>query len=119
VLSDRLDTLVDAGVLTRSAGGGHPTYALTDAGTALWPAVFALSKWGERYTAGTHPGRLFSHAQCDTDVDDTGRCPACDTVPGPEDLVVRSGPSDGAARRTDPVARVLQHPHRMLTAIER
>ena len=44
VLSDRLDTLVDAGVLVRVLNGGHPEYVLTEAGEALWPAIFALSK---------------------------------------------------------------------------
>ncbi len=118
VLSDRLDTLLDAGVLTRSANGGHPTYALTDAGTALWSSVFALSKWGEKYTSGDHPTRIFSHAQCDTDIDDAGQCPRCGTLPGPEDLIVRPGLGRNAAHRTDPVARVLQRPHRMLTPVD-
>jgi DNA-binding HxlR family transcriptional regulator len=118
VLSDRLDTLLDAGVLTREAHGGHPTYALTEAGRALWPTVYALSKWGERYTNGDHPPRIFSHAACVTDLDDTGQCPRCGTTPPPEDLVVRPGEGGSAAPRTDPIARALQRPHHMLTPIE-
>lgn len=118
VLSDRLETLLGAGVLTRSANGGHPTYALTDAGTALWSSVFALSKWGEKYTSGDHPTRVFSHAQCESDIDDAGQCPRCGSVPGPEDLIVRPGPGHNDAQRTDPVARALQRPHRMLTPVD-
>jgi DNA-binding HxlR family transcriptional regulator len=117
VLIDRLDTLVGAGVLTREDSGGHPEYLLTEAGRALWPAIFALSKWGEQYTSGPHPSRIFSHASCDTDIDDLGRCPTCGQVPGPDDLVVRLGPGGNAMRRSDRVARVLEHPHRMLTPI--
>jgi DNA-binding HxlR family transcriptional regulator len=118
VLSDRLDTLVDAGVLTRRSTGGHATYALSEAGIALWPVIFALSKWGEEYAPSGHPGRVFSHAQCDTDVDDSGRCPSCGTIPAPQDLVVRPGSGTTASERADAVARVLQHPHRMLTPID-
>lgn len=118
VLSDRLETLLAAGVLTRSTAGGHAAYALTDAGTALWSSVFALSKWGEKYMSGDHPARIFSHARCDTDIDDAGQCPRCGTVPGPDELIVRPGPGHSAVHRTDPVARILQRPHRMLTPID-
>ncbi|MGA9749208.1 MAG: helix-turn-helix domain-containing protein [Nocardioides sp.] len=118
VLSDRLDTLVDAGVVTRSSTGGHATYHLTEAGLALWPTIFALSKWGETYAPGDHPGRIFSHAQCGTDLDDTGRCPSCATHPEPQDLVVRPGPGSTATDRVDAVARELQKSHRMLTPID-
>lgn len=119
VLTDRLDTLVEAGVLTREEkSGGHPEYLLTEAGRALWPTIFALSKWGEQHTSGPHPSRLFSHAACDTDIDDLGRCPTCGRTPAPDDLVVRPGPETNAMRRTDRVARALEHPHRMLTPID-
>ncbi|MEV0703257.1 helix-turn-helix domain-containing protein [Saccharopolyspora sp. NPDC050389] len=117
VLTDRLDTLVEAGVLTREDSGGHPEYLLTDAGRALWPTIFALSKWGERYTSGPHPSRIFSHAACDTDIDDFGRCRACGQNPDPDDLVARPGPGTNAMHRSDRVARALEHPHRMLTPI--
>ena len=117
VLSDRLETLVDAGVLTRSSRRGHPEYVLTEAGTALWPAVFALSKWGERYTSGDHPARVFSHAACGTDVDELGQCPTCAVVPGPQDLEVRPGIGRNGVPRDDAVARALAHPHRLLTPI--
>lgn len=117
VLIDRLDTLVSAGVLTREDSGGHPEYLLTGAGRALWPAIYALSKWGERYTSGSHPSRIFSHAACDTDIDDLGRCHACGHFPGPDELIVRPGGGPNAMRRNDRVARVLEHPHRMLTPI--
>lgn len=117
VLTDRLDSLIGAGVLTREDSGGHPEYLLTEAGRALWPTIFALSKWGERYTSGPHPARIFSHAACDTDIDDFGQCRACGQTPGPDDLVVRPGPGTNAMHRSDHVARVLENPHRMLTPI--
>lgn len=117
VLCDRLDTLVEAGVLTRHADGGHPEYLLTEAGKALWPTIYSLGKWGERHTEGQHPAKLFSHADCDTDIDDHGRCPHCGTTPGSEDLVVRPGPGYDSTERTDAVARALRQPHRLLTPV--
>ncbi len=49
VLSTRLDALVAEGLLERS-GEGHPEYSLTDDALALWPALFALTQWGDRRT---------------------------------------------------------------------
>jgi DNA-binding HxlR family transcriptional regulator len=48
VLSDRLAELSRAGLVERSVDEGPPlsvTYALTDAGTALLPALQALGAW--------------------------------------------------------------------------
>ncbi|WP_020672370.1 winged helix-turn-helix transcriptional regulator [Amycolatopsis nigrescens] len=118
VLTARLETLLDAGVLTREDRDGHPEYLLTDAGHALWPTIFTLSKWGEQYTTGPHPTRVFSHAACGTDLDDHGHCPACGHTPPPADLIVRPGTGRNAMRRDDRVASALDRPHRMLTPIE-
>lgn len=117
VLSNRLDTLVDAGVLRRYPHGGHPEYELTEAGKALWPTIFSLARWGQRYAPSDHPPRLFSHAGCGTDLDAAGRCPTCDTAPGPADIVVRPGAGHGSRQRDDPISRALAHPHRMLTLV--
>lgn len=48
VLSTRLQTLVGAGLLRRepdSLHAGRSLYELTDAGRALWAALFALGAW--------------------------------------------------------------------------
>jgi DNA-binding HxlR family transcriptional regulator len=119
VLAARLDALVEAGVLTKQEQGGHPEYLLTDAGRELWPAIFALSKWGERHTTGPHPARIFSHAACGTDLDDHGGCPTCGEVPDAGDLIVRPGKGPNEMRRTDRVARALANPHRLLTPLAR
>lgn len=49
VLSDRLKKLVQAGVLDKSDGPGHPEYRLTKKGRALQPAMLALTHWGDTY----------------------------------------------------------------------
>lgn len=49
VLSDRLKKLVDAGVLEKSEGGGHPEYRLTEKGLALQPVLLSMTHWGDSY----------------------------------------------------------------------
>lgn len=107
-----------AGVLRREVSDGHPEYVLTEAGRALWPVVYLLTKWGEQYTSGPHPARVYSHADCDTDVDDVGHCASCGYTPDPADLIVRPGSGPNAMRRDDRVARALAEPHRILTPLE-
>ena len=92
VLTDRLTGLVDAGVLERVPAGAREEYVLTDAGLAPWPALFALTQWGEATTSAGLPRRVFAHTACDTDLEPSGRCPACHGVPGPAELDSRPGP---------------------------
>jgi DNA-binding HxlR family transcriptional regulator len=49
VLSDRLKKLVQAGVLEKSDGPGHPEYRLTEKGLALQPVMIAMTQWGDTY----------------------------------------------------------------------
>jgi DNA-binding HxlR family transcriptional regulator len=55
VLTTRLDTLVDAGVLDRRPyddARGRYDYLLTDKGRALWPVMTALRQWGDEFILG-------------------------------------------------------------------
>lgn len=55
VLANRLDTLVEAGVLERRVydeGRDRADYALTDKGLALWPVITALREWGDEWIVG-------------------------------------------------------------------
>lgn len=117
VLAERLDTLVKAGVLFRESQGRMVEYRLTEAGLALWPTIYSLSKWGETYVSSDHPPRVFSHAACGTVVDSTGRCVRCDITPHVADLVVSLAARRAQPGRTDRVARALEEPHRMLEPI--
>jgi DNA-binding HxlR family transcriptional regulator len=80
VLSDRLDRLVDAGILERRLYKERPErheYRLTDKGRDLWPVTMALVKWGDRYYAEDGPPRLFHHRGCGGEVTDRLMCAKC------------------------------------------
>jgi DNA-binding HxlR family transcriptional regulator len=52
VLSDRLTDLASAGLITRTVQEGPPvsvSYALTDRGQALIPALEQVSRWAQEY----------------------------------------------------------------------
>jgi DNA-binding HxlR family transcriptional regulator len=119
VLTDRLNALVDGGLLTRQPyRHGRDEYLPTERALALWPAIYALREWGERYYApAAGPRRLFSHAVCGTDIDALGRCPTCDVVPSPGELDTRPGPGADPTLRKDEVSVALHRPHRMLTPL--
>jgi DNA-binding HxlR family transcriptional regulator len=118
VLSDRLNGLVQDGILERESDpthAGRHLYRLTAAGRDLWPALHALLAWGSRHR---QPNRMiFSHATCGTVLDDRGYCPACELTPAPVDITIR--PRRGRrSRRDDPVTLALQTPHRLLDPLE-
>lgn len=68
VLSDRLQRLVDAGVLQRDRYATQPDrfeYRLTEKGRDLVPALLALMAWGDRWEAGVDgPPLLVRHRDC-------------------------------------------------------
>lgn len=52
MLADRLGELCDAGLVARTVTQGPPlsvTYALTDAGRALLPALEQITRWAEHH----------------------------------------------------------------------
>lgn len=68
ILTRRLDTLVDGGVLERrtyDAARGRHDYVLTARGRALWPVLTTLRQWGDEWLTG--PGNepvLLHHDRC-------------------------------------------------------
>ena len=56
ILSARLKTLVDGGILRivpASDGSAYSEYELTEAGADLLPTMIALRQWGEKYMYGS------------------------------------------------------------------
>ncbi|GGT71922.1 MULTISPECIES: winged helix-turn-helix transcriptional regulator [Streptomyces] len=117
VLTDRLTTLTEAGVLERKPDTGRrDVYVLTPKGIALWPAVRALTAWGDAfYGVGSGPRRVFRHATDDAPLADDGRCTGCGAPVVVGDILVTPGPGlAAAAEDDDPVTRALARPHRLL-----
>ena len=97
--SARLDALVADGLLERSAGG-HPEYTLTDEAQGLWPALYALTQWGEHRTTPGAPRRIFRHVGC-ADLAPDGRCSGCGSTPS----TGRPRDPAGSRRRPDAARR--------------
>lgn len=118
VLAERLTGLVDAGVLERRPyRPGRDEYVPTERGLALWPALYALGQWGEQYCAPAGRRRLYSHAECGTDLDASGLCPACGRIPGPAEVEIRPGPGANPKGRDDRISTALRQPHRLLAPL--
>src|SRR3954465_13737968 len=80
VLTDRLNRLVEVGVLEKVAYSEKPLrheYRLTAKGLDLWPVVHALGMWGNQHDAPAGPPVLFTHRGCGGELDDRRRCTRC------------------------------------------
>jgi DNA-binding HxlR family transcriptional regulator len=119
VLSARLTSLEAEGLVERRPyRPGRHEFHLTDAGRELWPAVYALTMWGERHRcAGGGARRLWLHAPCGTMLDDAGECRVCGIVPDASEIETRPGPGRDRPLRDDPVSLALRQPHRLLTPL--
>lgn len=114
VLTQRLCGLVGAGILHRTPHGGRDEYTMTESGMALWPAIYALTQWGEARTSSRGPRRIFSHTECGSDLDASGACPDCRILPRADSLEMRPGPGITATGRRDHISAALRAPRRML-----
>jgi len=114
VLTQRLDHLVAAGVLERTAYSEHPPrydYRLTERGRDLWPVLNAMRQWGDEHAAPAGPPLQIVHTACGQVFDARQTCSECGApvgpcdvraVPGPgvvEPLLRHSGSDAGAAPR--------------------
>src|SRR5882762_4752761 len=80
VLSARLDTMVEQGILERRQYQEHPPrdeYVLTQKGGDLAPVLDALRVWGDRYAAPDGPPVLLVHDDCGSSIRPVAHCSAC------------------------------------------
>ncbi|MFP4474857.1 MAG: winged helix-turn-helix transcriptional regulator [Desulfatibacillaceae bacterium] len=81
ILSDRLKTLVEHGIMKRERDeqdARRIRYNLTKKGVDLYPVVLALMKWGDRWLADeTGPPLLLRHEACGKPLDPQVFCAAC------------------------------------------
>lgn len=90
VLSDRLQTLVAAGILQTRIYECRPErheYHLTEKGSDLLPALLALMRWGDKWAwdSGRGPVRVV-HDDCGHEVTVEIRCPSCDRATAADEL---------------------------------
>jgi DNA-binding HxlR family transcriptional regulator len=96
VLSDRLQRLVDEGLLERHRYQERPErfeYRLSEKGLDLWPAIMTLMQWGDRYYAPPDgPPRVVRHRDCGGEVTDHLTCGRCGAELTARDVVSEPGP---------------------------
>jgi len=118
VLSERLGSLIEAGVLRRADGAhGHTEYLLTDKGMTLWPVVRSLLAWGDEHYSAAGPSRVFRHAADGGTVNGDGVCAACGREVPVRETLVEPGPGLASRPDPDPVTAVLAQPHPLLEPI--
>jgi DNA-binding HxlR family transcriptional regulator len=95
ILSVRLDTLVEAGIMERHTydARGRSDYLLTEKGRALWPVMLALREWGDTWIAGegNEPVQTV-HAACGSPMTSQPVCSECGEPLRLEDLRAAPGP---------------------------
>ncbi len=101
VLSERLAWLVEHGVLERRPYSERPPrheYVLTGKGRELMQVLFAMTAWGDRWTAGdAGPPVLLRHRACGELTHARIVCARCGEELRAEDVEVQPGPGLQAA----------------------
>jgi DNA-binding HxlR family transcriptional regulator len=96
ILSDRLQVLVEHGLLKRRRYSEHPEsyeYVPTRKGADLNPVILALLKWGDQYAApNAGPPRVPVHTLCGHDANPELHCRHCGEALKTAELRVRPGP---------------------------
>lgn len=96
ILTTRLDTLVEHGVMERrtydEARGRHD-YVLTAKGKALWPVLVTIRQWGDDWIVGkgNEPVRMV-HTTCGARTDASLTCEHCGERIHRRDVRVVAGP---------------------------
>jgi DNA-binding HxlR family transcriptional regulator len=113
ILSDRLDTLVEHGVLERRRYAEKPEafeYRATEKGLELQPVLTTLMGWGDRHMAPAEgPPRVFVHTTCDHDTTPRLVCDHCGEAVDARTIRVRPGPGANEPQRDQgvlPAARL-------------
>jgi DNA-binding HxlR family transcriptional regulator len=110
ILSQRLNHLVEAGVLAKVPYSEHPPrydYRLTDKGRDLWPVLTTMRQWGDKYAAPDGPPLQLTHKGCGHVSEAVLICSECGAHLGARDVRAEPGPGAtealvGAARRARP-----------------
>jgi DNA-binding HxlR family transcriptional regulator len=104
VLSQRLATLTEEGIVERRPYSEHPErfeYRLTEKGRELQPVLLAILRLGDRHTAGPEGPPLEQvHTECGHGFHAVSTCSECGGEVNSRNVEVRPGPgATGAQRR--------------------
>ena len=94
VLTDRLNRLVEEGILERVRYQDRPArfeYRLTEKGIDLWPVMMTMMQWGDRYYAPEGRPRIIRHRDCGGELIDHLKCSKCGAELGPRDVEPEPG----------------------------
>jgi DNA-binding HxlR family transcriptional regulator len=96
VLRDRLNLLVEEGILERARYQERPErfeYRLTEKGIDLWPVMHSLMSWGDKHgLVEAGPPTVVEHRECGGRIGADRRCEQCGALVGGRDVVARPGP---------------------------
>ncbi len=95
-LADRLDRLVEEGVLQlapyKEGGRSRNEYRLTEKGHDLYPVMLALREWGDRHMAPHGPPMYYRHAGCGGEVHAHVVCDVCGAEARAREVTPEPGP---------------------------
>ena len=100
ILSNRLQTLVGAGILERRRYQEEPEryeYRLSEAGIDLYPAIVTLMRWGDRHLSGElGPPVVLRHNPCGHVTEPVVVCSHCREELDPHEVTPERADSDVA-----------------------
>ncbi len=94
-LADRLDRLVEHGILRREPyrdGRTRHEYRLTEKGLDLYPILIAIRDWGDRHMAPDGPPVHYRHTGCGGEAHAHVDCDACGEELTARDVTPEPGP---------------------------
>ena len=101
ILTQRLNRLVDEGLLTRVEYQPSPSrheYRLTQKGRDVYPILAAMAAWGDRWLTGPEGTPLvLHHTTCDHDMHAVVVCSECSEPLDVRDVRAKRGPGYPAA----------------------
>jgi DNA-binding HxlR family transcriptional regulator len=96
ILTKRLDTLVEHGVMERryyDENRGRADYKLTEKGKALWPVLVTIRQWGDEWVTGTEQAPVtLLHTTCGAPTTAHLACDHCGDWLERRDVRVIEGP---------------------------
>ena len=101
ILSDRLQMLVEQGIVVRVESDGHESYRMTRKGVDAQQILMAMLAWGDKYEAPNGAPREMIHETCGHAVHAKMVCDHCGEELKANELHMRPGPgaTEGQRRR--------------------